>query len=69
MNLFNLAPIVQNKKTCKQCKFIERWECGSKFFFYCGSRKSNRTDNGKLKVKCKTEACILFKEDSECKNK
>jgi hypothetical protein len=53
------ANLPQNK--CGKCAYIEKWECGGSFFFYCGRRKSNRTDNGLLKVKCKDAACSLFK--------
>jgi len=48
--------------TCGDCEFRERWECNSKVFQYCGTRKSNRTKNGLLKIKCKDVACGLFKE-------
>ena len=46
--------------TCKDCKHRERWQCNSKVFQYCGKRKSNRTDNGLLKIKAKNMACDLF---------
>lgn len=46
--------------TCNTCKHRERHECNSKVFQYCGVRKSNRTDNGLLKIKCKTPACPLY---------
>lgn len=47
--------------TCRQCEHRQRWECGSKVFQYCGVRKSKRTNNGLLKIKCKDAACPLFK--------
>ncbi len=47
--------------TCKDCEHRQRWECNSKVFQYCGVRKTNRTDNGLLKIKCKDAACPLFK--------
>ena len=53
----------KNPNTCKTCVNIQKWECGGSFFFYCGVRKSNRTDNGLLKVKCKTEACLQYKRE------
>jgi hypothetical protein len=28
-------------------------------FQYCGKRKSNRTNNGLMKIKCKNKACLL----------
>lgn len=46
--------------TCGECEHRQRWECGSKIIQYCGKRKSNRTDNGLLKIKCKNKACALF---------
>lgn len=57
----DLGPI--RTETCKTCKHRERWECGGSVFQYCGARGSNRTANGKLKIKCKTPACGLYKED------
>jgi len=48
--------------TCNDCEHRERHQCNSKVFQYCGIRKSNRTDNGLLKIKCKDSACALFKE-------
>jgi len=58
MNLFESKPA--QTLTCRDCKHRERHQCNSKVFQYCGVRKSNRTDNGKLKIKCKTAACYLF---------
>jgi len=48
------------KNTCRNCENRQRWECNSKVFQYCGVRKSNRTNNGLLKIKCKDNACSLF---------
>ena len=66
MKLFNEDEFKPNKPfnsvfTCKFCEHRQRWECNSKVFQYCGVRKSNRTDNGLLKIKCKDAACDLFK--------
>jgi len=47
-------------KTCNDCEHRERHQCNSKVFQYCGVRKSNRTNNGLLKIKCKDAACPLF---------
>lgn len=55
----------ENKKltsSCKDCEHRQRHECNSKVFQYCGVRKSNRTNNGLLKIKCKDVCCPLFKE-------
>lgn len=61
--LFDIIEDVEvNGKTCKTCSWRERHECGAKVFQYCGARKSNRTENGLLKIKCKTPACPLYNE-------
>ena len=49
-------------KYCRTCKHRQPTECGSKTIQYCGIRTSNRTDNGKLKIKCKTGACRFYEE-------
>jgi len=46
--------------TCNSCEHRQRWKCNSKVFQYCGVRKSNRTHNGLLKIKCKDGACSLY---------
>ncbi len=55
-------------ETCNNCKHRQRWQCNSVVVQYCGVRKSNRTENRLLKIKCKTQACPLF-EKGECINK
>jgi hypothetical protein len=65
MELFDTTEFEREKpkgKTCKDCAHRQRHDCNSKVFQYCGVRKSNRTDNGLLKIKCKTEACYQFKQ-------
>ena len=62
-NLF-ITPEKKVTETCNNCEHRQRWECNSKVFQYCGIRKSNRTDNGLLKIKCKTEACDKFKQEN-----
>jgi len=52
-------PLLAAGLTCNSCQHRQRWECNSKVFQYCGVRKSKRTDNGLLKIKCKTDACPL----------
>lgn len=49
---------------CKNCKHSERWQCGSKNFWYCGKLQSKRTDNGKLKIKANNPKCIHFEADT-----
>lgn len=65
MCLFNIEPIIVEKPkiTCRTCKHIERWACGGSYFFYCNKRKSNKTGNGLLKVRCKDEACALYDKE------
>ncbi len=53
-------PDLHKYNTCKDCKHCQRWQCNSKVFHYCGVRKSKRTQNGLLKIKCKDKACLLF---------
>ncbi len=55
--------IDNNKNTCFKCKHRQRWLFNSKVFQYCGIRKSNRTSNKLLKIKCKDKACQLFEID------
>lgn len=50
------------QNTCNTCEHRQRWECNSKVFQYCGARKSNRTANGLLKIKCKDKACAIYKQ-------
>jgi hypothetical protein len=52
-----------SQHTCGTCKHIQRWECNSKHFFYCGVTPDGRTENGLLKVKCKTQACAAWKSE------
>ena len=63
MELFELKNI--EHKTCLTCKHRQRWQCNSKIIQYCGARKSKRTENGLLKIRCKDIACILYKNEKE----
>jgi hypothetical protein len=54
---------ITNLNTCLTCEHRQRWQCGGTVIQYCGVTKSNRTSNGLLKIKCKTPACHLYKED------
>lgn len=51
------------KNTCLTCVHRQRWEAGNSVIQYCGILKSNRTENGKLKIKCKTKACDYYREN------
>lgn len=62
--LFELPPKKENYKTCLTCEHRQRWQCGGSIIQYCGIRKSNRTENGLLKIKCKTPACAGHKQSS-----
>ena len=48
--------------TCKTCEHRQRHQMGSKIIQYCGTRISNRTQNGLLKIKCKNKSCHLYKK-------
>lgn len=61
----DLFPLHKEKEppphqTCKNCEHRERHQCGGRIIQYCGVRRSNRTSNGLLKIKCKTKACVMF---------
>ena len=60
-SLPNAKPLLCAGLTCNNCEHRQRWQCNSKVFQYCGVRKSNRTENGLLKIKCKDAACPLYK--------
>jgi len=64
-NIPNLKKLGVEGLTCNSCEHRQRHQCNSKVFQYCGIRKSNRTNNGLLKIKCKTIACPFYK--SICK--
>lgn len=51
-----------NNNTCRNCKHNQAWQCNSKVFHYCEIRKSNKTNNKLLKIKCKDIACNLFEK-------
>jgi hypothetical protein len=63
IDLFPLDNPESNGNTCNTCENRQRWQCGGRVIQYCGVRKSNRTDNGLLKIKCKDQACPLYKEE------
>lgn len=62
MKLFDV-PVVKKEvrsETCKTCIHLEPWQCGARIIHYCCLLKSNRTQNGQLKVKCKNPACESY---------
>ena len=60
-SLHDSIPSFSTSNTCNTCEHRQRWEYGSKVFQYCGIRRSARTDNKLLKIKCKDIACSLYK--------
>lgn len=65
MDLLFVIPEIPKGLTCLTCEHRERHQCGGTVIQYCGIRKSNRTDNGKLKIKCKMSACIQYKQQTK----
>lgn len=63
MKLFDIPEQKKEiKETCNTCEHRQRHQCNSKVFQYCAILKSNRTENGQLKIKCKTPACLSYKK-------
>lgn len=63
--LFDLSKIDKKSEitdTCRHCEHRQRHQCGCSIIQYCGVRKSNRTENGLLKIKCTNKACLSFKK-------
>ena len=65
--LFDMPPTAKPAEThdgtgrrCNECAHGQGWVCGSKIIWYCWARTSNRTDNGKLKIKARQAACSMF---------
>ena len=56
--LFEVQPEKYNE--CRTCMHRQRHRCGGSIIQYCAILKSNRTSNGKLKIKCKTKACAHY---------
>lgn len=57
--LFEIKPKFPDT-TCFHCENRQRHEKGGSIIQYCGVRKSNRTENGLLKIKAKNPACEQF---------
>lgn len=58
--LFDLQQLTEAMHTCRQCANRQRWQRGGSIIQYCGVRKSNRTNNGLLKIKVTDPACLAF---------
>jgi hypothetical protein len=65
MTLLFDIPITKPEHTCRTCEHRERWQCGGTIIQYCGVRKSNRTENGKLKIKVTDAACPQYKPEAK----
>lgn len=65
--LFDIPPTEPGKPaiTCRSCVHRQRWQCGGSIIQYCAARKSNRTDNGLLKIKVTDAACPLYKPEKK----
>ena len=61
--LFLVEPKQQRKETCNTCDYRQRWSFNGKIFQYCSIRKSGRTSNGLLKIKCKSTACDSYRNN------
>lgn len=62
LEIFSDVKNVEPTETCLTCVHRERHECGASIIQYCGVRKSNRTENGLLKIRCKDAACAAYKK-------
>lgn len=58
-----IIPKVERVEQCNTCCHSQRWQCGGSIIWYCGARKSNRTENGLLKIKARQTACDNYKEE------
>lgn len=63
--LFDLPEPKFPDKFCRTCEHRERHQCGGRVIQYCGLHKSNRTDNGQLKIKVTNVACNWYKEQTK----
>ena len=62
LEIFSDTQNVTQNETCLTCSHRERHECGMSIIQYCGIRKSNRTKNGLLIIRCKDAACAAYKK-------
>lgn len=63
LTIFEAPQVPHTGPTCRTCQHRQRWQCGGTIIQYCGARKSNRTENGLLKIKTKDAACPLYVEE------
>ena len=64
-DLFENLKICEKTETCFTYEHRQRWDFNSRHIQYCAVRKSNRTDNGLLKIKCKNIACGKYKPEQK----
>jgi len=67
LDLFNGEGYVEPKKPtkfCRTCKHRQRMtaDWSNSVWQYCSVRRSNRTQNGLLKIKAKNPACDLYEK-------
>lgn len=53
----------EDYNTCISYIFRQGCRFAKNVFQYCGIQKSNRTNNGLKKIKCKDKACRMYKEE------
>lgn len=58
--LLAMCMTVEQTKTCGTCKHRQRWIYDHVAISYCTVRKSNRTQNGMLKIKARQQACDKY---------
>lgn len=56
-----------NTNTCRSCIHRHSVHYGASVYQYCSITSSNRTNNGLLKIKCKTLACYKYKKNIKIK--
>lgn len=63
INLLENIEVMSRKETCRSCKHRQRWRCGNSIIQYCAINGSNRTHNGRLKIKATMTACNRYEEN------
>lgn len=61
--LLAMCMTAEQTKTCGTCKHRVRYEYDHVVISYCTVRKSNRTQNGLMKIKARQAACDKHEED------
>ena len=63
----NIAAMVLKDLTCRQCGNSFRCSTFAEPGWFCKERKSEKTQNGHLRVKTNQPACILFTHKDNAK--